>query len=177
MAAARRPRRSVKRTRRVRKGRRGVRRVTKLGRLRSARTSYPVFYRKIRGRGWYGYIPTSLEDLASIPGHVSKFFQSPRVQKAALGLASVAGLGAGAYYGLLPAAVAKGAAGLVAGTNKIPYLRHLPGVASARRLANIVTENTAAGERHRVLRAPANPHAAFRPQAMDYVNNNNWKPR
>jgi hypothetical protein len=154
-----------------------VHRVTSLGRHRLARTSYPVFYRKIRGRGWYGYIPTSLEDVLSIPGHAAKFFQSPRVQKAALGLASVAGLGAAAYYGMVPPGAVQAAAGLVAGTNKIPYLRHLPGVASARRVANIVTENQAAGERHRALRVPANPHAGFRPRAMAYVNNNNWKPR
>ena len=94
-----------------------------------------------------------------------------------MGAAAIAGLGAGMYYGYVPPIAARGAAGFLAGTNRIPYLRLLPGVSTARRVANILTENHAAGERHRVLRAPPNPHAGFRPVAMGYVNNNNWRPR
>jgi hypothetical protein len=170
--------RTTQSRRRARSVRRGVKR-RKAGTRLSGRSLLRRLYPRIKGRGWYGYVPTSFQDLKEIPGHAYKFASNKNVQRAAIGLGSMAALGAAAYYGYVPPQAVVGARALIEGTNRFPFLNHVPGIRTLRRVAAVVGDNAAAGRRSRApARIPRPPGVAgFRPQAMGYANNNQWHPR
>lgn len=142
------PKRRSRRVRRVRRGARGTRSVIRrLDRSLSGRLT-KHHRRVLRGRGWYGPIPTSWSDVKQIPGNIVK-----GVKKHWLPLAATAGLAAAAYYGQLSPQVVGAASALMNGANNLPFVRHIPGARRVMRYAELIqhaaTLGTAARNRPR----------------------------
>ena len=166
-SVARRRTRSTRsrRSLRVRRGRRVV--LSRRGALRLARNYLRPYmnHRRLRGHGWYGYIPTSFSDLAEIPGHIGTALSNRRVQAGIAGVGTMAALGAAAFYGYVPAAAVGAAHAVIQGTNAHPYLNQIPAVRRARHVANTVIHNIAAGRRRRrrLVAGPGFAGAGFIP--------------